>query len=233
MRGKEAFAPATGHTSGYSAIKLIKRTKERKISMQRPQPIRFLLIVLVALFALAPHAAVFAGQPGTQALTPPPPSFETCKAIGDGTICQGDHTANEGLVDTGIVCGSGPSAFEIFDSGINHENAIHSYNDAGKLTRSVSHDNWSATQWSNPLAGTTLPYIQHMVFTTVLAVPGDLSTATNTAVGEVIFTPAHSQPILLGVGKQVFAPDGTLQFSAGHFIDLNSPELLPICAALA
>src|SRR3954469_1555998 len=162
MRGKEAFAPATGHTSGYSAIKLIKRTKERKISMQRPQPIRFLLIVLVALFALAPHAAVFAGQPGTQALTPPPPSFETCKAIGDGTICQGDHTANEGLVDTGIVCGSGPSAFEIFDSGINHENAIHSYNDAGKLTRSVSHDNWSATQWSNPLAGTTLPYIQHM-----------------------------------------------------------------------
>jgi hypothetical protein len=202
--------------------------------MKRPQPIRVLLIVLVALFALAPHAAVFAGQPvDTSTLTPPPPSFETCTAVGNGTICQGDHTGNEGLVDTDIVCGSGPSAFDIFDSGINHERAIHYYNDAGKLTRSVSHDNWSATQWSNPLAGTTLPYIQHMVFTTVLAVPGDISTATNTALGEVIFTPAHSQPILLGVGKQIFAPDGALQFSAGHFIDLNSPELLPICAALA
>ncbi len=164
---------------------------------------------------------------------PSPPSFETCKAVGNGTIGQGDITGNEGLVDTDIVCGSGPSAFHIFDSGINHESAIHYYNDAGKLTRSVSHDNWSSTQWSNPLADTTLPYIQHMVFTDILAVPGDLNTATNTVQGEVIFKPAHSQPIVLGVGKQIFAPDGTLQFSAGHFIDLNSPELLPICAALA
>jgi len=203
--------------------------------MKRPQLVRLFLVGLMALFAFAfaPQAAAYAGQPVTQTLIPPPPSFETCKAVGDGTICQGDITGNEGLVDTDIVCGSGPSAFHIFDSGINHESAIHYYNDAGKLTRSVSHDNWSATQWSNPLAGTTLPYIQHMVFTTVLAVPGDLNTATNTALGEVIFKPVHSQPILLGVGKQIFAPDGTLLFSAGHFIDLNSPELLPICAALA
>ncbi|SRR6266542_1015264 len=215
-------------------IRLMQRTNERKISMKRPRPIRLLLIVLVALFALAPQAAVFAGQPVTQALTPPPPSFETCTAVGNGTICQGDITVQgEGLVDTDLVCGSGPSAFHIFDSGNVHTSAIHYYNDAGKLTRSVRHDNWFSSQWSNPLAGTTLPYIQHMVFTDILAVPGDLNTATNTALGEVIFKPAHSQVILLGVGKQIFAPDGTLQFSAGHFIDLNSPELLPICAALA
>jgi hypothetical protein len=188
---------------------------------------------LLAVLALLPSAAAYAGQPVTQTLVPPPPSFETCKAVGNGTICQGDITGNEGLVDTDIVCGSGPSAFHIFDSGINHESAIHYYNDAGKLTRSVSHDNWSSTQWSNPLAGTTLPYIQHMVFTNVLVVPGDPDTATNTVQGEVIFKPALGQPIVLGVGKQIFAPDGTLQFSAGHFIDLNSPELLPICAALA
>src|SRR3954449_1101408 len=101
MRGKEAFAPATSHTSGYSAIKLIKRTKERKISMQRPQPIRFLLIVLVALFALAPHAAVFAGQPvDTSRLNPVPPSFLTCKAVGNDTICQGDRTVDYDLIDT-------------------------------------------------------------------------------------------------------------------------------------
>lgn len=192
-----------------------------------------LVAALLAVLALLPSAAAYAGQPVTQTLVPPPPSFETCKAVGNGTICQGDITGNEGLVDTDIVCGSGPSAFHIFDSGINHESAIHYYNDAGKLTRSVSHDNWSSTQWSNPLAGTTLPYIQHMVFTNVLAVPGDPDTATNTVQGEVIFKPAHGQTILLGVGKQIFAPDGTLQFSAGHFIDLNSPELLPICAALA
>src|SRR5436189_158856 len=56
--------------------------------------------------ALLPGSAL-AGQPVTQTLTPPPPAFEICKAIGSGTLCQGSRVLVEPLFDTGFVCGSG------------------------------------------------------------------------------------------------------------------------------
>ena len=33
-----------------------------------------------------------AGQPATQTLDPPPPSFLACKAVGGGTICSGTRS---------------------------------------------------------------------------------------------------------------------------------------------
>ena len=52
-----------------------------------------LTALVTALFAvLAPVPASFAAQQVTQSLTPPPPSFLTCKAVGNGTICHGSRT---------------------------------------------------------------------------------------------------------------------------------------------
>src|SRR5215470_9150731 len=45
----------------------------------------------------------FAGQPVTQTLNPPPPSFETCKTIGKRVICDGARTESSGPNDTGIA----------------------------------------------------------------------------------------------------------------------------------
>ena len=45
----------------------------------------------------------FAGQPVTQTLNPPPPSFETCKTVGNRFICDGARTESSGPDDTGIA----------------------------------------------------------------------------------------------------------------------------------
>ena len=197
-----------------------------------------LAIAFLAGIALLPPAAAFADPPVLPPLNPPPPPFLTCRATGNGAICEGARTLVENPVDTGIVCGSGADAFDIFDQGIIHQHAIRYYDANGNLTRRVIHENWDATQWSNPLTGRFVPYTQLNTYTDVLAVPGDFSTATETTTGEVIFHPAHSAPVFFNAGRVVTAPDGTIDFRAGQqnfldvFVDGHTELLEPLCAAL-
>src|SRR5438477_1956725 len=195
--------------------------------------------LLVLLLSLVAFAFVAVHPARAQELNPPPPSFYTCKAVGNGTICQGDRIGTYGPVDIGIVCGSGPSAFDVFDSGTFHQHAIRSYDQDGNLTRRVVHENYSFGQFSNPLTGNDVYYTQHDTLTDVLAVPGDLSTETETVTGENIFKPAHGAPVFLNAGRTVFAPDGTVEFRAGpqdfldYFVNGDTSVIQPLCAALA
>ncbi|MFL6138766.1 MAG: hypothetical protein ACJ74O_13330 [Frankiaceae bacterium] len=84
---------------------------------------------------------------------------------------------------TGIVCGSGDSAFEIFDSGAFEERVIRFYDSNGNLTRRVIHFTEIGGEWSNPVTGATAPYTQNYVTTDVLAIPGDFTSATSTTPG--------------------------------------------------
>jgi hypothetical protein len=150
----------------------------------------------------------------------------------------GEQTVPNGPEDTGIVCGSGPNAFDIFDTSIKNLHAIRYYDQNGNLTRRVIHEVFTFGQFSNPLTGAVVPYTQHDTITDVLAVPGDFSTATETNVGENIFKPAHGAPVFTYAGRFVLAPDGTIEFSAGQndFFKLMAGDtsvLLPLCAALS
>jgi len=191
----------------------------------------------LATFTLVSASPAAAGQPVTQTLTPPPPSFETCNTVGNGVICEGARTEPYSASDTGIPCGSGASAFDIFDQGTNYQHAIRFYNTDGNLTRRVIYDHYFS-QFSNPLTGAAIPYTQHNTVTDVLAVPGDLTSATETTTGEVNFTVPHRGAVLLNAGKVVFGADGTLEFSAGPqgFIDYvnngNTAALAELCTAL-
>ena len=195
--------------------------------------------LLVLLLSLVAFAFVAVHPARAQELNPPPPSFYTCKAVGNGTICQGDRIGTYGPVDIGIVCGSGPSAFDVFDSGTFHQHAIRYYDQDGNLTKRVVHENYSFGQFSNPLTGNAVSYTQHDTLTDVLAVPGDLSTETETVTGENIFKPAHGAPVFLNAGRTVFAPDGTVEFRAGpqdfldYFVNGDTSVIQPLCAALA
>jgi len=195
-----------------------------------------LLVLLLSLVALA-FVAVHPAR--AQELNPPPPSFETCKTVGNGTICQGNRTFSYGPDDTSIVCGSGANAFDIYDSATNNQVASRSYDQNGNLTRRVIHEAYSFGQFSNPLTGAVVPYTQHDTISYVLAVPGDFSTASETNVGEVIFKPAHGAPVFLNAGRTVFAPDGTVEFRAGpqdfldYFVNGDTSVIQPLCAALA
>jgi hypothetical protein len=191
----------------------------------------------LATFTLASAGPAAAGQPVTQTLTPPPPSFETCKTVGNGFICDGARTESYGPDDTGIVCGSGAGAFDIFDQGIHNQHAIRFYNAAGDLTRRVIYDQF-VSQFTNPLTGAAIPYTQHNTTTDILAVPGDLASATETTTGVNNFTVPHMGAVFLNAGRAVFGADGTLEFSAGpqgfidYFYNGNTAALDELCTAL-
>jgi hypothetical protein len=192
-------------------------------------------LAALALASAGPAAA--AGQPVTQALTPPPPSFETCKMVGNGFICAGARTESYGPDDTGIACGSGAGAFDIFDQGTHNQHAIRYYNAAGDLTRRVIYDQYFS-QLSNLLTAAAVPYTQHNTITDDLAVPGDFASATETITGEVNFTVPHMGAVFLNAGRTVFGADGALEFSAGpqgfidYFNDGNTAATAELCAAL-
>jgi hypothetical protein len=193
-----------------------------------------LLLSLVAFTIVAVHPAA-----AQQVLNPPPPPEYTCKTVGNGTICRAEVPISYSLNDTGIVCGSGSSAFDIFDSATGDQQKTRSYDQNGNLTRRVVHETYSSGQFSNPLSGAVVPYTQHDTITDVFAVPGDLSTATETNVGENIFKPAQGAPVFEYAGRFVVAPDGTIEFRAGQndffavFVDGNTSVLQPLCAALS
>jgi hypothetical protein len=194
--------------------------------------------ILIALAALLGTPAALAGQPVSQTLTPPPLPDYVCKAVGSGTICQAVRDESYGPVGTGIACGSGATAFEIFDRGVLTERAIRFYDLSGNLTRRAREDVYSLGEFSNPLTGAAVPYTQHNVTVDVLAVPGDLGSATETTTGENIYRPAHASPVFLNAGRTVFGADGTLEFRSGsqnfldYFVDGDTSVLDPLCAAL-
>jgi len=190
----------------------------------------------LAAFMLASAAPAAAGQPVTQPLTPPPPSFETCKTVGTGFICEGARTLTYGPDDTGIACGSGAGAFDILDQGTHNQHAIRYYNTAGDLTKRVIYDQYFS-QFSNPLTGAAVPYTQHNTITDVLAVPGDFTSATETFTGQNNFTVPHMGAVFLNAGRVVFGADGTLEFSAGpqegfDYSNGNTAAVDELCTAL-
>jgi hypothetical protein len=195
---------------------------------------RSFLVLLAATLALSNQA--LAAQPAPQTLNPPPPPFETCNATGSGTTCQGTIDSSYGPVDTGLVCGSGPGAFRIADSAAQQELARRDYDADGNLVRRFRHDRFQG-MLSNETSGASLSYHQTWIQTDVLSVPGDTGSATATWTGEFVLKPAHGAPVVIGAGRDIFAPGGVLEFQAGPsgFLDLlaGSPTAVdPICAAL-
>ena len=196
-----------------------------------------ILAVGLAAFTLASAGPAAAGQPVTQTLTPPPPSYETCKTVGTGFICEGARTLTYGPDDTGITCGTGAGAVDILDQGTHNQHAIRFYNTDGNLTKRVIYDQYFS-QFSNPLTGAAIPYTQHNTTTDILAVPGDFTSATETTTGQTNFTVPHQGAVLLNAGRVVFGADGTLEFSAGpqgfldYFYNGNTAALDELCTAL-
>ena len=194
---------------------------------------------VIGALALAPGA--FAAKPAPEDLNPPPPPFLTCKALGAGTICSGtSREVKLSELQPELVCGSGADAFYIYDQGDIYQRVTRWYDAEGDLTRRVIHEVWKPAWWSNPLTGETIPYTQRTKITTVLAVPGDFGSATETTVGENIYTdPDTHQKVLRSTGRVVFGADGTLEFRAGQqpfldaFVDGDMSVFDAVCAALA
>jgi hypothetical protein len=195
------------------------------------------LVGLLALFAVVPVG--FAGQPPPSTLNPPPQQGSTCNPVGGGTICRFSHVEAEGPLDTGIVCGSGADAFDIFDQFVNNESRTWWYDENGNRTRRTDHDVYSFGQWSNPTTGATVPYTQHNVETDVYAVPGDLTSRIITITGENIYRTGTGKFVLQAVGRRVYNFDWSELLSShgpnafvAAFYEGDPHAFDQICAAL-
>jgi hypothetical protein len=200
-----------------------------------------LALITGAIGVLASAPDAFAAPPAPHELNPPPPDFLTCKPLGAGTICTGSsEEVKVAEPQPELVCGSGAEAFLIHDNAVLHQRATRWYDAEGNLTKRVLHERWKPAFWSNPLTGKTVPYTQTNKITTVLAVPGDFDSATETIVGENIYTdPVTHEKVLRSTGRVVFGADGTLDFRAGQqpfldaFVDGDMSVFDAVCAALA
>jgi len=196
------------------------------------------LLVVAAIFGLLNQGtSALAGQPVAQALNPPPPSFYTCKAVGNGTICDGALSTPYSQ-DADFACGSGSNAVELHDSGFLKEHAIRYYDQDGNWTRRVIYQTFTFGEWSNPLTGAAVSYSQQDTIVDVLAVHGDFASATETVTGEAIFTVPHTGAVFLNGGRTVTAPDGSIDFQAGpdgfldYFVDGDVAVVQQLCTAL-
>jgi hypothetical protein len=200
-----------------------------------------LALLAGAIGALAMAPGAFAATPAPGDLNPPPPDFLVCKSLGAGTICTGSfQEVKVSEEQPELVCGAGPDAFVIHDNAVLNARVTRWYNADGDLTKRVIQERWDPAFWSNPLTGKTVPYTQTDKITTVLAVPGDFDSATETSVGENIYTdPVTHQKVLRSAGRTVFEADGTLDFRAGQqpfidaFVDGDMSVFDAVCAALA
>src|SRR4051794_13823537 len=175
--------------------------------------------IFPAAAAAAAVAGALAFAPAALAdLNPPPPDFYTCNANGGGTICRAQLVNVESPTPVDPFC----DGFDIVDQGVEYRDLTRRYDANGDWLERVSRDRWVNSYWSNPANGNTVPYTQRGVTTDVLGVPGDPGTITETQVGENQYTdPVTHKKVLHSVGRQVIAPDGTVEASSGQqpFLD--------------
>jgi hypothetical protein len=195
---------------GTTAMKMRTRSTQ-----SGPRAAASLGMVTAAAIAITATAAA-AAPTATPVLNPPPPAFEACSTTGAGTVCQGTRTLVEDPVDTGLVCGTGSTAFDIWDQGTALQRVTRRYDVNGNLTERVSHEQWSNSYWSNPANGRTVPYTQNNIFTDRLAIPGDFTSSVQTQTGESIYRAGSGTgaPVLFGNGRQVYNWDGSDLISA-------------------
>jgi hypothetical protein len=205
--------------------------------MYRSRWISFIGLMAIAVLALAP--AAHAGQPVTQTLNPPPPSFEPCKAVGSGTICFGSRTVvvND---DTGTVCDEGANMFDIVLDATVDQTASRTYDRDGNMTQRVIHDVYRSGAFVNSVTGGSLAFTGHDTVTDALAIPAEFDSATETIAGEIAVTMPNVGTLYLTAGRIVTAvADGTVDFQAGPgaliewFVNGGPPEApAELCAIL-
>ena len=204
----------------------------RFVRLRRPAAV----LVAIGLALAATPAAMAAGiDPAT--LNPVPTDIYTCRATAGGAICNAHTADGYGPEATGILCGAGASQVEILDSGIRDIRATRWYDGDLNLVRRQRTFLFRNTYLTNPATGRTLTYSQHNTDNEVLAVPGDLTSATLFSHGHMTMTAPGFGTVVLDAGQVIVGPDGDLEFRGGpsdfgDYFDGQLDVIDDLCAAL-
>jgi hypothetical protein len=192
-----------------------------------------IVLPAIVLVTLALTTAVAGSAAAATSLTPPPPSWYTCKDTGSGTVCHG-HMTFEHFGDFDGTC---PQGFDILENGYTRETAARYYDRDGYLIRRVRHDVYPVGDPLNVLynseTGKSVAYRKDFTQTDTLAVPGDFDSATARLTGNLYTVTLPGGGILVhDAGLLTFAPDGSI-------LEDHGPKMLffgqteELCAALA
>jgi hypothetical protein len=151
-------------------------------------------------------------------------------------VCHSDTTVDLGPDPSGILCGSGPSTFEVLDQATRRVVATRWYDVDGDLVKRVRDNRFSDAQLSNP-SGATVGYRQRDLDTEYLAIPGDLSTATMYSDTSLIATAPGWGTVLVEAGLTVSDADGNVLYQNGRrdlgsYFTGDTGAMAQLCAAL-
>ena len=208
---------------------------------------RLALVVALAAVALGSAGTAQASEaidPST--LIPPPPDPYTCRAIPSGQIrCDYNVVFDVEPFPTGLVCGEGADAFELWDGGESIRTiASRTYDDQGRILDRTVHETYLGASFVNVRTGASVRYTQSNTIHSEYAVPGDITSVTEATTGNAaIFVLAGGGAIMLNAGRTVWAFDPTIddlglisaagpQAFVTAFVDGNFSVFQPICDAL-
>jgi hypothetical protein len=208
----------------------------------RPQLFRC-LFVLALSSSIALAASVTASPSGTAVdpstlNPPPPPAFNpVCEKVGGGTICTVNFTETFGG-GSGVVCGSGANAYEVFQFQQRTVQGRRYYDENGNLTRRHFKEVLEGTL-TNPLNHQALSYSGRSTHLHDLTIPGDITSGTENITGSVQTYLPQGGTVLIDAGRTIEAADGSalLKESGQHpFLDYivfgDTAAVQPLCDAL-
>src|SRR5947208_7287676 len=162
------------------------------------------VLVLGLLACLSVPQLLFAGQPVDPATLNPPPNPLTtvCEKDGNQTICTLQFSDPPFAGGSGVICGTGPTAYEVFQFQNRSVIGKHYYDQNGNLTRRHFREILSGT-YGNPVNHVTLSFDGTDTQLHDLVIPGDVISGTIQVTGSFrIFLP-HDGTVLLEAGKTI------------------------------
>jgi hypothetical protein len=200
-------------------------------------PSAVLGLVLVCSFLSQP---VFAGVPVDPSTLnpPPPPQFNpVCEKAGNQTICTVQFSDPPFAGGSGVICGSGPNAYEVFQFQ-NRSVVGHRYYDAnGNLTRRHFNEVDTGTL-SNPISHTAVSFSGRGNTLHDLSIPGDITSGTQTLTGSFRVYLPHGGTVILEAGRTVASGNGDFIRESGphplqdYFVFGDTAAVQPLCDAL-
>jgi len=179
--------------------------------------------VLACLALLIPAATASAGpqpaevptwRPGSipvPQLNPEPPDSYACTPQGRSTVCLSDTSQLIAPTSIGAVCG------DLVDpESTRRTKATRLYNANGDLVQRTQETFVAGTLLCNPATGAVVRYRQHEIDTDVLAVPGNLSTATRHSVESLVASGPGHRDVLVNRVRAVYGADGRVPSRTGR-----------------
>ena len=206
----------------------------------RPKPFPGVFVLaLSACVGVAASVTAFSSgasvDPSTLNPPPAPTSNPVCKKVGGGTICTVNfsETFSGG---SGVVCGSGGSAYEVFQFQNRTVQGRRYYDENGNLTRRHFQEVLNGT-FTNPLNHQAVSFSGSDTHLHNLTIAGDITSGTENVTGSFRIYLPHGGTVLLEAGRTIETPDALLSEKGPHpltdyFVFGDTAAVQPLCDAL-